>query len=118
MDMSAAYVQAAKQVIPLAADKIVHDRFHVMQLATKAVDQVRRGEHRKLQAADDHRLAKTKYIWLTSQEHLTEKQRTKLDDVFSLRLETGKALGYKEMLRDLWHHAPSARAAGRQRQAR
>ena len=110
MDMSAAYVQAAKQVIPLAADKIVHDRFHVMQLATKAVDQVRRGEHRKLQAADDHRLAKTKYLWLTSQEHLTEKQRTKLDDVFSLRLETGKAWGYKEMLRDLWHHADAASA--------
>jgi transposase len=35
MDMSAAYVKAAKQSIPLAEDKIVHDRFHVMQLATK-----------------------------------------------------------------------------------
>ena len=35
MDMSAAYVKAAKQVIPLAENKIVHDRFHVMQLATK-----------------------------------------------------------------------------------
>jgi transposase len=48
MDMSAAYVKAAKQVIPLAENKIVHDRFHVMQLATKAVDKVRRGEHRSI----------------------------------------------------------------------
>src|SRR5690606_12467309 len=65
MDMSPAFVKAAKQMIPLAEEKIVHDRFHVMQLAIKAVDQVRRGEHRKLQKEDDNRLAKTKYLWLT-----------------------------------------------------
>ncbi len=104
MDMSAAYVKATKQTIPLAEGKIVHDRFHVMQLATKAVDKVRRGEHRQLKQDDDNRLAKTKYIWLKSQENLTEKQRTLLDDVFTLQLETGKAWAYKEMLRDLWHH--------------
>jgi transposase len=46
MDMSSAYVKAAKQALPLAEQKIVHDRFHVMQLVTKAVDQIRRAEHR------------------------------------------------------------------------
>ena len=40
MDMSAAYVKAAKHVIPLAETKIVHDRFHVMQMATRAVDKL------------------------------------------------------------------------------
>jgi transposase len=74
IDMSAAYVKATKQAIPLAEHKIVHDRFHVMQLATRAVDKVCRGEHRKLTQDDDNRLAKTKYIWLTSQENFTEKQ--------------------------------------------
>lgn len=111
MDMSASYVQAAKQVFPLAEEKIVHDRFHVMQLATKAVDQVRRGEHRRLKEEDDDRLAKTRYLWLTSQENLTEKQQAALDKVFDLQLETGKAWGYKEMLRDLWHHDDAASAA-------
>ena len=48
MDMSAAYVKSAKQNLPLAEEKIVHDRFHVMKLATGAVDKVRRGEHRQL----------------------------------------------------------------------
>ena len=104
MDMSPAFVKAAKQVIPLAEEKIVHDRFHVMQLATKAVDLVRRGEHRQLQKQDDNRLAKTKYLWLTSQENLSEKQKSKLDEVFHLQLATGKAWAYKEMLRDLWEH--------------
>jgi len=74
-----------------------------MQLATKAVDKVRRGEHRQLKRDDDNRLAKTKYIWLKSQENLTERQRTLLDDVFTVQLETGKAWAYKEMLRDFWH---------------
>jgi transposase len=110
MDMSTAYVKAAKQTIPLAENKIVHDRFHVMQLATKAVDQVRRGEHRRLLLDDDNRLAKTKYIWLTSQENLTEKQAALLDQVFTLKLETGKAWGYKELLRDLWDHDDAASA--------
>lgn len=110
MDMSAAYVKAAKQAIPLAEHKIVHDRFHVMQLATKAVDKIRRGEHRKLMKDDDNRLAKTKYLWLTSQENLTEKQEARFDEVFSLRLETGKAWGYKELLRDLWDHDDAASA--------
>ena len=34
MDMSAAFVKAAKANIPLAEHKIVHDRFHVMKLAS------------------------------------------------------------------------------------
>jgi transposase len=110
MDMSAAYVKAAKQCIPLAEEKIVHDRFHVMQHATKAVDKVRRGEHRRLKKENDHRLSKTRYIWLTSQENLTDKQRMLLEDVFHLRLETGKAWAYKELLRDLWNHDDAASA--------
>ena len=57
MDMSAAYVKAAKANIPLAEKKIVHDRFHVMQLATKAVDKVRRGEHSELSTDGDDRLS-------------------------------------------------------------
>lgn len=110
MDMSPAYVKAAKQVLPLAEEKIVHDRFHVMQLATKAVDQVRRGEHRELLKAGDDRLSKTKYVWLTSQQNLSEKQRGVFEATYDLRLQTGKAWAYKEMLRDLWSQASASAA--------
>lgn len=110
MDMSPAYVKAAKQALPLAEGKIVHDRFHVMQLATKAVDKVRRGEHRELLQKDDNRLAKTKYLWLKNQENLSEKQQALLEETFTLQLETGKAWAYKELLRDLWNHADAAAA--------
>ena len=112
MDMSPAYVSAAKQVIPLAEEKIVHDRFHVMQLATRAVDQVRRAEHRELLAHGDDRLSKTKYVWITSQEHLSEKQQALFDETYTLQLRTGKAWAFKEMLRDLWTQPDTSSATG------
>jgi transposase len=112
MDMSAAYVKAAKQVIPLAEQKIVHDRFHIMQLATKAVDKVRRAEHRRLLREDDDRLAKTKYIWIKSHENLTDKQQALFEETYDLQLQTGKAWAYKEMLRDLWSQDDAASATG------
>ena len=102
IDMHEPYVQAIKEQLPMAEDKIVHDRFLVMQPATKAVDTTRRQEHKRLTAAGDDRLSKTKYLWLKSQENLTEKQRHRFEDVFSLQLQTAKAWGLKELLRELW----------------
>jgi transposase len=110
MDMIAAYVQSAKQNVPLADEKIVHDRFHVMKLANEAVDKIRRGEHRQLQLDDDQRLKGTKYLWITGQENLSDQQRDLFDLVYSRGLETGKAWGYKELLRDLWNHDDAAQA--------
>lgn len=104
MDMSSAYVKAAKQVIPFAEHKIVHDRFHVMRLANKAVDKVRKSEHQHLLNERDARLKGTKYLWLTSTENLTEAQSKRFDEVYKQSLETGKAWAYKEMLRDVWNH--------------
>jgi transposase len=110
MDMSAAMVKSAKANIPLAEEKIVHDRFHVMKMANEAVDQVRRQEHRELQKANDSRLSGTKFIWLKSQENLTTSQQAKLDQVFAMHLKTGKAWAFKEMLRELWDHNTAAEA--------
>jgi transposase len=104
MDMSAAYVKSATQSLPLAEEKIVHDRFHVMKLATEAVDKVRRGEHRQLKQDGDNRLTNTKYLWISNHENLSEQQRERFDAAYKQELETGKAWAYKEMLRDLWHH--------------
>jgi len=104
MDMSAAYVRSSKENIPLAEEKIVHDRFHIMKMATEAVDKVRKGEHRRLIELGDHRLTGTKYLWLTGQENLSDSQRKRFDEADSRHLKTGKAWAYKEILRDLWHH--------------
>jgi len=110
MDMSAAYVKSTKANIPLAEEKIVHDRFHIMKLATEAVDKVRRKEHKKLTADGDDRLKGTRYLWLSGQENLSDKQRDRFDAAWSAELLTGKAWAYKEMLRDLWVHDTAAAA--------
>lgn len=48
MDMWDPYIAASKAFVPDAEDKIVFDRFHVMQQVTSAVDKVKRQEHKKL----------------------------------------------------------------------
>ncbi len=64
MDMSPAFVRAAKETIPLAENKIVHDRFHIMKMANEAVDKIRRQEHRQLLKDGDDRLKGSKYFGL------------------------------------------------------
>lgn len=55
MDMSAAFVKSAKSNIPLAEEKIVHDRFHVMKLANEAVDKIRKEENKRLRTRETRR---------------------------------------------------------------
>lgn len=110
MDMSAAYVRSANEMIPLAEEKIVHDRFHIMKLATEAVDKIRRAENKSLLKLGDDRLTGTRFLWLTSQENLSEKQQSRFDKAYDQHLETGKAWGYKELLRDLWNQSTAAAA--------
>jgi transposase len=75
-----------------------------MNMATEAVDKVRRGEHRRLVELGDHRLSGTKYLWLPGQENLSDSQRKRFDEAYTRQLETDKAWANKEMLRDRWHH--------------
>lgn len=110
MDMSAAFVKSTKTNIPFAETKIVHDRFHIMKLVTEAVDKVRRGEHRELKAQGDDRLTGTRYLWLSGQENLTDRQKERFNEAYKRELLTGKAWAYKEMLRDLWVHDSEAAA--------
>lgn len=111
MDMWEPYVQATLEAVPLAGDKIVFDRFHIMQHMTEAVDDVRKAEHRALSREGDESLKGTKYLWLTSQENLSDKRREELDSLPVTILKTGRAWAIKETLRDLWHHTsvPPAR---------
>ena len=110
MDMSSAYVKATKETFPMAEEKIVHDRFHLMQMVTKAVDQVRRAEHRELLQQGDSSLKGSRYLWLTAEEKMTRRQRDRFDQVYKTSLKTGKAWAFKELLRDLWNHSTPRQA--------
>jgi transposase len=58
----------------------------------------------------DDSLSRTKYIWLTSFENLSEKQQAVFDATYDQQLQTGKAWAYKEMLRDLWSQTSATSA--------
>ncbi len=102
MDMWDPFVASTKAYIPRAADKIVFDRYHIMAHLGKAVDTVRKQEHRRLTAAGDDTLKGSKYLWLYAEENLPEHHEEWFAVLKEMHLQTGRAWALKESLRDLW----------------
>ena len=50
--------------------KIVHDPFHLVQYPNEAVNEVRKSEHRRLQAQGDDTLKSTRQLWLYGMENV------------------------------------------------
>lgn len=104
MDMWDPFIAATVEHLPLGRDKIVFDRYHIMAHMNKAVDQVRRAEHRLLQEEGDDTLKGTKYLWLFAEENLPEKREEEFTRLRTLHLQTGRAWAIKEALRHLWDY--------------
>jgi len=97
MDMWLAFAQAKEQVLPAA--ETVHDRFHIAQYLSEAVDKTRRDEHRVLAQAGVSPLTKSKWVWLRSPEKLTDTQKALFTALQSHDLETAKVWSFKEAFR-------------------
>lgn len=104
MDMWEPYVKATLECVPLAADKIVFDRFHAMKHVNDAVDKVRRQEHRALTAEGDDRLKGTKYFWLYGMNTLPDRHLPDFESLCTAQLKTSRAWAIKETLRQLWDY--------------
>jgi transposase len=102
MDMWEPFITSTWNYLPKAWTKIVFDRFHIMKHMLEAVDDVRKAEHRRLQAEGDNTLNRTKYLWLFSEENLPEKYAEKFALLKAMNLKTGRAWAIKESLRALW----------------
>jgi len=111
LDMWPAYIQACRDKVPGADDKMVFDRFHLMRHVVEAVDKVRKQEHKALMEAGDDTLTKSKYLWLTNPENMTDKARARFAELKSVELKTGRAWALKEALRELWSYTSAAWAA-------
>ena len=81
------------------------DRFHIKMKFTKAVDQVRRDETRRLKE-DGYEpiLKKSRWIFLKNRENLTEKQATKLGELVQINLRTVRAWLLKEEFERFWEY--------------
>lgn len=102
LDMWEPYVQIVKKYVPGAEDKIVFDRFHIMSHMTKAVDRVRRREHRDLLQQGNETLKGTRQLWLYAKENVPEKHQDRLRRLQAVDLKTARAFALKENLRRLW----------------
>ena len=94
-DMSPAFISGITEYFVNA--HIIFDKFHVMQLVNKAVDEVRRIDQVK-----NVLLKKTRYIWLKNPENLTEKQTKLLASLRTMELKTGRAYQMKLNLQHFW----------------
>ena len=108
-DMSGSYSAAVAEQMPRATQTI--DRFHVMQLFSRATDRVRCAERRE---SDEKRemLKRTKYVWLKREENLTERQRDTRERLAPCRshLRTARACQMTEAMRDVYSCATAAEA--------
>jgi transposase len=95
--------------LPDGDAKIVFDRFHIMRDMTKAVDTVRKQEHRAfLRDGNDSPLTGTKYLWLFSDERRPERHADDFAMLQALNLKVGRAWAIKEALRTLWPYRQPA----------
>lgn len=99
MDMSKAFIAGAAQHLPKAA--VAFDGFHVVQLANRAVDAVRR-EEASYEGGGERWLKKTRWCWLKDKDKWTHKEREKMDWMPRSRLKTARAWRIKEALRDIY----------------
>lgn len=108
MDMSGPYQKAVREALPEA--EICFDPFHVSALLNKAVDTVRREEHKALSAQGDKTLKNSRYLWLKSTSKQTSEQKKKFRQIKNLELKVARAWALKEAFRRFWRRSCPASA--------
>lgn len=104
MDLHRPYWEATVAHVPGAAEKIVHDRFHLMKHVQDGLNTVRKQEHRMLQEEGFDLLKSTKYLWLKQPGDWTPEQKHDFKAIKMANLMTSKAWAMKETIRHLWSY--------------
>lgn len=99
-DMWKAYLNVIQERLGHAVH--VLDRFHIMATVSKAIDEVRAEEARRLKAEGCEVLKHTRWLFLKRGWNLTREQRATLSGLVGLRLRTVRAWALKESLNLVW----------------
>ena len=95
------------KVIAKKAGQALHilDRYHIVARLNKAIDDVRAAEAKEL-ARNGYEpvLTHSRWCFLKRPEHLTDKQRTRLNDLLQYGLKTVRAYLLKESFQALWEY--------------
>lgn len=97
IDMAKAFIKGVHDFLPKA--EVTFDKFHVIQHAGNAVDQVRRSETKKNPA-----LKGSRYIWLKNPENLTEEQKKNLNTLSKENKDLARAYQEKQTLQDIYRN--------------
>jgi len=104
IDMSGGYEKAIRAALPDA--RITFDPFHVVALAGRAIDDVRRAEwnaHGKSTTPEGKWLKNVRFALRKAPENLTDRQRIALAHVQQINARLYRAYLLKEQLRALYH---------------
>lgn len=98
IDMSKAFIKGVEDNFPQA--NITFNKFHIMKIVNKAVDEVR-----KVEAKEQEILRGQKYLFLKNRDNLTESQKESLktiEEMPRLNLKTVKAYHIRENFQEIY----------------
>lgn len=104
MDMWEPYIGSTHAWVPGAESKIVFDKFHVIAHLFKALDDVRKREHRQLLKQGDTTLTGTKYLWLKNRDRFDAESWLDFGELRDSSLRTARAWAIKEAFAHLWDY--------------
>ncbi len=102
VDMWEPFRQSIEQWLPNC--RIVYDKFHIMQHAGAAVDEVRRAEFFRKGGAAREIIKGKRWLLLTRWIHLNTDKKRQLNQLFALNRRVMKAYLLKESLDRLWSY--------------
>jgi transposase len=102
VDMWEPFRQSIEQWAPNC--KIVYDKFHIMQHAAAAVDEVRRAEFFRKGGAAREVVKGKRWLLLSRWVHLNTHKKRQLNELFALNRRVMKAYLLKESLDRLWRY--------------
>lgn len=108
MDRWEPYRQTIRAHVPDADQKIVFDKFHVLQHINTDVDTVRKQEHKQLAAVGDQRLKGTKYAWLRNPATFSPDAWRAFTALRTSTLRSATAWAMKESIQQLWTYRSRA----------
>ena len=100
MDMNAAYASAVRQFLPNV--DIVFDRFHVVALLNTTIDEIRREQQAKCNAAGLRVIKGMRFLLLSNYETLDFKKQKSLECLLEVNKPIAIAHAMKEQIRLFW----------------
>src|ERR1700681_1637478 len=102
VDMWEPFRQSLEQWVPEC--RIIYDKFHILQHASQALDEVRRAEYFRTGGAARDLVRGKRWLLLTSWLNLDRGTRRQLNALFALNRRILKAYLLKESLSHLWDY--------------